>query len=55
MKRILDELSDRWFWFKWDLELWWKGLPICGWCFGEFLSTRDLGYLHDSLRGLWPW
>ncbi|NVM24179.1 MAG: hypothetical protein HWN68_20670 [Desulfobacterales bacterium] len=55
MSKILRALRDRWFWLKFDLELWYAGLPIFGWCFKEFIRTGDLGYLHDALRGLLPW
>lgn len=54
MKKILDELLDRWFWFKWDLELWWKGLPIAWWCLREFIETGDLGYLVDAILCMFP-
>lgn len=54
MGRILDELLDRLHWFRWDLELWWKGLPIAWWCFLEYLRTGDFGYLHDAIMSLIP-
>lgn len=48
-------IKDYWFWFKFDLELWLKGLSIAWWCFKEFVKTGDLGYLHDAIRSLLPW
>ena len=49
------DLRDRWFWITFDLEVWYEGLPISGYCLREFVRTGDLGYLHDALRGLLPW
>ena len=51
---MLDKLRDKWFWFKFDLEIYIKGLPISYWCFKEFIKTKDLGYLHDAIKGLIP-
>ena len=47
-------LLGRWFWLRFELELWLKGLPISWWCFREFTRTGDLGYLRDAIRGLLP-
>ena len=55
LSKILEDLQERVFWLKFDLEVWYAGLPISGWCFKEFIRTGDLGYLHDALRGLLPW
>lgn len=49
-----DYPPDRWFWFKWDLETWCKGLPTASWCFQELLETGDLGYMIDAIMNVFP-
>lgn len=51
---LIDKLEERFFWLKFDLELWYGRLPTVWYCLKNFFRTGELSWLHDSLKSLLP-